>query len=69
MVREASLICAAVAAAKRPALIESVRARLDTPLSLSLESQLGLATAVTARMLAHVSDSLIRPASRSAHSA
>jgi MerR family transcriptional regulator, light-induced transcriptional regulator len=58
VVREASRICATIAAARRPAVAEDARRRLDAPLAASPESQLRLATAVTARMLAHVSDQL-----------
>jgi DICT domain-containing protein len=58
VVREASLICAGIAAAKRPALTVGVQARLQTPLALPLGSQLRLSTAVSARMLAHLSTRL-----------
>jgi DICT domain-containing protein len=58
VVREASRICSAIAAASRPAVAEAARARLEAPLSPALESQLRLATAVTARMLAHISSRL-----------
>ncbi len=65
VVREASRICAAVAAERRPALIDGARARLDAPLSLPAESQLRLAGAITARLLSHLSSPLIRAAGRS----
>ena len=60
VVREAARICCAIAAARRPAIADSVRARLDAPLAATPESQLRLATAVTARMLAYVSRGLAR---------
>jgi MerR family transcriptional regulator, light-induced transcriptional regulator len=55
VVREASRICCAIAAAKRPAVAEAARARLEAPLSAVAEAQLRLASSVTARMLAHLS--------------
>jgi DICT domain-containing protein len=58
VVREASRICSAIAAASRPAVAEAARARLEAPLSPAPESQLRLATAVTSRMLAHISNRL-----------
>ena len=58
VVREASRICCAIAAARRPAVAEAARARLEAPLSATPESQLRLASAVTARMLSHVSSQL-----------
>jgi MerR family transcriptional regulator, light-induced transcriptional regulator len=58
VVREASRICCAIAAARRPAVAEAAHARLEAPLSAAPESQLRLASAVTARMLAHVSSRL-----------
>lgn len=58
VVREASRICCAIAAARRPAVAEAARARLEAPLSAAPESQLRLASAVTARMLSHVSSRL-----------
>jgi DICT domain-containing protein/predicted DNA-binding transcriptional regulator AlpA len=58
VVREASRICCAIAAAKRPAVAEAARARLEAPLSAPPDSQLRLASAVTARMLSHVSSRL-----------
>lgn len=58
VVREASRICCAIAAARRPAVGEAARTRLEAPLSAAPESQLRLATAVTARMLSHVSSRL-----------
>lgn len=63
VVREASKICAAIVAESRPSLIEPARARLDAPPSLAPESQLRLASAVSARMLSHLSAWLIRAAS------
>jgi MerR family transcriptional regulator, light-induced transcriptional regulator len=58
VVREASRICCAIAAARRPDVAEAARARLEAPLSAAPESQLRLASAVTARMLSHVSSRL-----------
>ena len=58
VVREAARVCCAIAAASRPAVAEVARARLEAPLSAAPESQLRLASAVTARMLAHVSNRL-----------
>lgn len=60
VVREAARICCAIAAARRPAVADAARARLEAPLSASPESQLRLASAVTARMLAHLSSRLAR---------
>lgn len=59
VVREASAICASVVDAARPALLDPARTRLESPPSLSPESQLRLATAVTARMLSRLSTRLI----------
>jgi MerR family transcriptional regulator, light-induced transcriptional regulator len=58
VVREASRICCAIAANRRPAVAEAARARLDAPLSAAPELQLRLASAVTARMLSHLSSRL-----------
>jgi DICT domain-containing protein/predicted DNA-binding transcriptional regulator AlpA len=58
VVREASRICCATAAARRPAVATAARARLESPLSATPESQLRLASAVTARTLSHVSSHL-----------
>ncbi|HTX30460.1 MAG TPA: DICT sensory domain-containing protein [Solirubrobacteraceae bacterium] len=58
VVREASRICSAIAGAQRPAVAEAARRRLEAPLPATPESQLRLASAVTARMLAHVSEQL-----------
>ena len=58
VVREASRICCGIAAARRPAVAESARARLEAPLSAAPDSQLRLASAVTARMLFHISNQL-----------
>lgn len=58
VVREATRICCALAAAKRPAVAEAAKARLETPLSAPSESQLRLASAVTARMLSLLSNQL-----------
>ena len=63
VVREASRICCAIAAVKRPVVAEAARARLEAPPSAPPESQLRLASAVTARMLSHVS-SLLTGAAR-----
>ena len=60
VVREASRICVAIAAARRPALVDAARSRLQAPPALAPESQLRLAGAVTARMLSHLSTRLIR---------
>jgi MerR family transcriptional regulator, light-induced transcriptional regulator len=60
VVRETARICCAIAAARRPAVAEATRARLEAPLSASPESQLRLASAITARMLAHLSSRLAR---------
>lgn len=60
VVREASQVCAAIAAARRPALAEDARPRLQAPPALAPESQLRLASAVTARMLSHLSTHPIR---------
>jgi DICT domain-containing protein len=59
VVRQAAVICAWIADAARPALLDPARRRLESPPSLSPASQLRLATAVTARMLSHVSTQLI----------
>jgi DICT domain-containing protein len=61
VVREASRICAAIAAASRPALVDGARSRLEAPPTRAPELQLRLAGAVTARMLSHLSARLIRP--------
>lgn len=58
VVREASRICCAIAAARRPTVAEAARAGLEALLSAAPESQLRLASAVTARMLSHVSSRL-----------
>jgi len=58
VVREASRICCAIAAARRPSVAEAARARLAAPLSATPELQLRLASAVTARMFSHVSSLL-----------
>jgi DICT domain-containing protein/predicted DNA-binding transcriptional regulator AlpA len=58
VVREASRICCAIAATRRPTVADVARARLESPPSAAQESQLRLASAVTARMLAHVSSVL-----------
>jgi DICT domain-containing protein len=58
VVREAARICSAIAATERPAIAEAARARLEAPLSPATESQLRLASAVTARMLSYVSTQL-----------
>ena len=55
VVREASRICCAIAAARRPAVAEAARARMEAPLSAAPESQVRLASAVTARTLSYVS--------------
>ncbi len=55
VVREASRICCAIAGARHPDVTETARARLEAPLSAAPETQLRLASAVTARMLSHAS--------------
>jgi MerR family transcriptional regulator, light-induced transcriptional regulator len=55
VVREASRICCAIAAARRPAVAEAARARMEAPPSSAPESQIRLASAVTARTLSYVS--------------
>ena len=55
VVGEAARVCAGIAAATRPALIEPVRARLESGPSLSGSGQLGLSTAITNRLLAYLS--------------
>jgi MerR family transcriptional regulator, light-induced transcriptional regulator len=55
VVREASRICCAIAAARRPAVADAARTRLETPLTPAAEAQLRLATSVTARTLSHLS--------------
>ncbi len=60
VVREASRICAGLASGRRPALARPLESRLQTPPVFPLASQLRLATAVTSRMLSHLSRRLIR---------
>ena len=55
VVHAASAVCASTIDAVRPALLDPVRTRLESPPPLSLELQLQLATAVTARMLSYLS--------------
>jgi DICT domain-containing protein len=62
VVREAVRICCAIASRRLPAVAEAARARLEAPLSATPESQLRLATGVTARMLSDVSSRLARAA-------
>jgi DICT domain-containing protein len=64
VVREAARICAAIAATRRPNLVDRARARLEAPHALAPESQLRLSGAVTARMLSHLSTQLIRSRGR-----
>jgi len=54
-VLEAARICAGIAAAKRPALIDPVRARLASEPGPPTADQLRLATAITTRMLSYLS--------------
>jgi DICT domain-containing protein len=61
-VREASRICCAVAAARRPDIADAARSRLEAPLAAPPEAQVQLASAVTARMLADVSSRLAEAA-------
>ena len=65
VVREASRICATLASGRRPGLTGRLESRLQTPLALPLGSQLRLATAVSARLLSHLSGRLIRDGARS----
>jgi MerR family transcriptional regulator, light-induced transcriptional regulator len=58
VVREASRICCAIAAARRPSVAEAARSRLAAPLSATSESQLRLASAVMARTFSHLSSLL-----------
>lgn len=58
LVREASRVCCAIVAPIRPAAAEAALARLEAPLAVAAESQLRLASSVTARMLAHLSGQL-----------
>lgn len=51
VVREAARICAEIAAAAAPSLIDPVRARLDATPSQTASDQLVLATAITNRAL------------------
>jgi DICT domain-containing protein len=60
VVHAASEICASIADAVRPGLLDPVRARLESPPPLSLEAQLRLATGVNARALSYLSARLIR---------
>jgi DICT domain-containing protein len=60
VVRDAARICAALAYERRPALAGILESRLQTPLALPLASQLRLATAVSSRMLSHLSRRLTR---------
>lgn len=55
VVREATRICAALAEASGLRLTSAARSRLDAPATMDPQSQLRLATAVTARMLGYVS--------------
>ncbi len=55
VVREASRVCVSIAAAIRPALMEPLHPRLDATVSPAPESQLQLASAVSTRMLSHLS--------------
>ena len=59
VIREASAICASIVDAARPALLDPVRTRLESPPSLSPDAQLRLATAVTARVLSGLSTQLM----------
>lgn len=54
VVRDAARICAGIVAAHRPALIEPVRARLDSPSTAAPREQLRLAAAVTSRALSNL---------------
>jgi DICT domain-containing protein len=54
VVREAARICAEIAAAVRPALVEPARSRLDSHPPRPAADQLKLATAITARTLAYL---------------
>jgi DNA-binding transcriptional MerR regulator len=62
IVREATRVFCAAAAARRPDVADAARARLEAPLTAPPEAQLQLASAVTARMLANVSHRLAQAA-------
>lgn len=55
VVRDASRICAAIAAEARPEVIDPVRARLDAEPTAPSDDQLRLATAITNRTLSYLS--------------
>jgi DICT domain-containing protein len=55
VVRAASRVCAGIAGAHDPELISGALARLDSAAAAPAESQLGVATSVTARTLARLS--------------
>lgn len=55
VVREASRVCLAMAAVHDPALLDAISGRLDAPAALRPESQLRLATTITARTLGRLS--------------
>jgi DICT domain-containing protein len=55
VVRTAARVCAGLAAARDPGLVGEIRSRLDWVPSLRPDSQLRLATSITARMLALLS--------------
>ena len=54
VVREAARICAGIAAAARPSLVEPLQSRLDAPPRLPAGEQLVLATAIANRTLSFV---------------
>jgi len=54
VVRDAARICAAIAAAQRPALVEAVQSRLDAAAARPTHEQLRLATAITNRTLSYL---------------
>lgn len=55
VVWDVARICAAIAAAKRPGLIDPVRPRLESDPGLPSSAQLRLATAITGRTLSYLS--------------
>ena len=54
LVRDAARICAQIAAAQLPSLVEPVRDRLEAEPARPVDDQLRLATAITSRALAYV---------------
>lgn len=60
VVREASRICARIAAARAPELLEPARGRIEAEPDQTAREQLRLATAITSRMLASLSGAAAR---------